>query len=42
VALNGYKFVDLQQNQLEEIQKTENNINKNNNDEIILLAFKRQ
>ncbi len=42
MSVKGYNFVNLEENQLEEIQRTENNINKNKNDEIILLAFKKQ
>ncbi|WP_282706959.1 hypothetical protein [Natroniella acetigena] len=41
MAVNGYKYTDLNQEQLEKIKNIEAEINQDSNDEVILLAFNR-
>lgn len=42
MAWQGYSFSNLDQENLKKIQQTESEINKNTNQEIILLAFSKE
>lgn len=42
MAWQGYSFSNLDQEKLKKLQQTESEINKNTNQEIILLAFSKE
>ena len=42
MSVNGYKFSNLSTEQIEEIKKIEDHINKKSTKEVILLAFNKE